>query len=1029
MKKRLKKILKISGISLLVLVALAFIIPIVFKKQITNLVKKEINKALTAQVDFKDASLSLFRHFPRVAISVSDISIVGNQTFTGDTLLSARSIDVSANLISIIKGEDIKVGGVFIESPRIFAKVNKDGQPNWDIVRSDGDTTNLDQADTTTSPFSLHLKEYAISDGYIKYADDVSGMYAEIAGLNHKGSGDFNQDAFTLFTDTKTDAVSFTYAGVPYLVNTKTSIDADIAIESSNNKYSFKTDDIALNNLKLSAGGFIQLVNDSTYNMDINFKTPSNEFKDILSLIPAIYKTDFDKIKTDGKAAFEGFAKGIYSPTQLPAYDVKLQVTDGSFQYPDLPKPVKNIQIALHASNPDGQLDNTVIDLSKGHLEMDNAPFDFRLLLKQPETVQYIDAAAKGNLDLAQLSQFIKLEGNTKLSGKVNADIFAKGAMKALTTQSGSFTAGGFLDVANLFYSAADFPQPISNGNMKIQVNNTGGLADNTSVDITNGHIQVGQDPIQFNLQVNQPMSVLNFKGNAKGRFTLDNVKQFVSFEPGTSLSGLLNADVQFAGNKTAIDKGEYNKINLGGTASLQNVNYTAPDYPTGIKIPVMNASFNPQNVNISQLTAQYLGSNFNASALVHNLIGYALKDEPLKGTAQVNVDKMNLNQWMGDETPATAKAEANSATGSSSAFIVPGNLNLALQAKVGEVNYDKVAYKNVNGQVSIADQTIRLQQLRTEALDGVVTVNGSYSTKTDKKEPDIAISYDVKDVDIQKTFFAFNTVQKLMPIGQFLAGKLNSQLSMTGNLTSGMMPDLSSLTGNGNLLLLEGALRKFAPLEKLANTLQIKELQSITLKDIKNTFEFDHGKVFIKPFTVKVQDIEMQIGGMHGIDQTIDYIIALKVPRKYIGKDANNLVNGLISQAVKKGIPLNNSEIINLNVKMGGSLTNPTIKTDLKEVAGDAIADMKEQATEFAQAKIDSAKATIRDSVNAIKNQVIKDVKDEAIKQILGNKDSVKSDGANDTKKAAEKTIKNTLDKLLNKKKKTEPADTVKKE
>lgn len=1028
MNKRLKKVLKISGISLLVLLALAFIIPIVFKKQITNLVKKEINKALTAKVDFKDASLSLFRHFPRVAISVSNISIVGNETFTGDTLLAAKSIDVSANLISIIKGKDIKVGGVYIESPRIMAKVNKDGQPNWDIVRSDGDTTNLQEADTSSSPFSLSLKEYSISNGYIKYTDEAGGMYAEIVGLNHKGSGDFNQDAFTLFTGTKTDAVNFSYGGVPYLVNTKTSIDADIAIESSNNKYSFKTDDIALNNLKLSAGGFIQLVNDSTYNMDINFKTPSNEFKDILSLIPAIYKTDFDKIKTDGKAAFEGFAKGTYSPVQLPAYDVKLTITDGSFQYPDLPKPVKNIQIALHASNPDGQLDNTVIDLSKGHLEMDNAPFDFRFLLKQPETVQYIDAAAKGNLDLAQVSQFVKLEGNTKLSGKVNADIFAKGAMKALTTQAGNFTAGGFLDVANLFYSSADFPQPISNGNMKIQVANTGGIADNTTVDITNGHIQVGQDPVQFNVQVNQPMSVLNFKGNAKGRFTLDHVKQFVSFEPGTSLSGVLNADLQFAGNKTAIDKGEYDKINLGGTASLQNVNYTAPDYPSGIKVPVMNASFNPQNVNISQLTAQYLGSNFNASALIHNLIGYALKDEPLKGTVQVAVDKMNLNQWMGD-TPAAADDKAATAPANTSAFVVPGNLNLVLQAKAGEVNYDKVAYKNVNGQVSIADQTIRLQQLRTEALDGVVTLNGSYSTKVDKKEPDISISYDVKDVDIQKTFFAFNTVQKLMPIGQFLAGKLNSQLNMTGNLTSGMMPDLSSLTGNGNLLLLEGALRKFAPLEKLANTLQIKELQSITLKDIKNTFEFDHGKVFIKPFTVKVQDIEMQIGGMHGVDQTIDYIIALKVPRKYIGKEANNLVNGLITQAANRGIPINNSEFVNLNVKMGGSLTNPTIKTDLKEVAGDAITDMKEQATEFAQAKIDSAKATIKDSVTAIKNQVVKDLKDEALKQILGNKDSVKSDGVNETKKAAEKTVKNTLDKLLNKNKKTAPADSTKKD
>ena len=41
------------------------------------------------------------------------------------------------------------------------------------------------------------------------------------------------------------------------------------------------------------------------------------------------------------------------------------------------------------------------------------------------------------------------------------------------------------------------------------------------------------------------------------------------------------------------------------------------------------------------------------------------------------------------------------------------------------------------------------------------------------KKNQPLAISYDVKDMDVQKAFFSFNTIQKLMPIGQFLAGKL----------------------------------------------------------------------------------------------------------------------------------------------------------------------------------------------------------------------------------------------------------------
>ena len=103
----------------------------------------------------------------------------------------------------------------------------------------------------------------------------------------------------------------------------------------------FKTDDITLNNLKVTADGSFQLVNDSTYNMDIKFKSPSNDFKDILSLIPAVYKNDFDKIKTSGSALFNGFVKGTYSPQQMPAYDVNLEVKDGFFQYPDLPKPVK----------------------------------------------------------------------------------------------------------------------------------------------------------------------------------------------------------------------------------------------------------------------------------------------------------------------------------------------------------------------------------------------------------------------------------------------------------------------------------------------------------------------------------------------------------------------------------------------------------------------------------------------------------------------------------------------------------------
>ncbi|MBL7745229.1 MAG: hypothetical protein JNN00_17265 [Chitinophagaceae bacterium] len=1020
MKKILRKTLKITGITLFILIAALFLIPILFKKQITNLVKSEINKSLSAKVDFKDVSLSLFRHFPKISILLNDLSVVGTNEFAHDTLISTTTLDASVNLFSAMKGKDIKVYGVYLESPRIHALVNKEGKANWDIAKESGDTTGT--ADTSPSEFKMSLQKYKISNGYIYYNDESSNMSAEISGLDHEGSGDFTSDVFTLSTRTKAEAADFTYESIPFLSNVKAEIDADIQIENTSSKYSFKTDDILLNNLKLNAEGFFQIASDSSYNMDIKFNTPSNEFKDILSLIPGIYKQDFDKIKTAGKAVFNGFVKGIYSPQQLPAYDVNFAVNDGFFQYPDLPKPVKNIQLAMHVNNPDGKTDNTVIDISKGHVEMDNEPFDFKLLFKNPETNRYIDAVAMGKLDLANVSKFVKLEGGTKLAGLIWADVFAKGNMSALQSQQGDFTAGGFLDIKNLFYSSSAFPQPIQNGNMKVQIENTGGIADNTSVNISTGHIEVGKDPVDFTLQLKRPMSSVDFNGTAKGRFTLDNIKQFLTLDPGTSIAGSLNADLGFNGNKTAIDKGDYDKIAINGTAELNNLKYVSKDYPTGLTLANTALGFTQKNVLLKALAGNYLNTNFSADGVLSNLIGFAMKDEPLTGTLNVTADKMNLNDWMGTDT--TTSSTTATTVPSSDPFAVPANINLTINAKAGKVKYDKVDYNNINGTLVLNDETVKLQNVKAEALDGTMTFNGSYSTKANKKEPDVSMSYDVKDLDVQKAFYSFNTIQKLMPIGQFLAGKLNSQLTMNGNLNGDMMPDLSTLSGKGNLLLIEGVLKKFAPLEKIASTLQIDELKSVTIKDVKNYIEFANGKVLVKPFTLKVKDIEMQIGGMHGLDQSIDYAVQMKVPRKYLGTQGNNLLNSLASSASSKGIPVKLGDVVDLNIKMGGSLANPSIKTDLKEVAGDAVKEMQQQAVDFAKAKADTVKQTVKDTLTSVKNQVVKDLKEEAMNKLLGNKDSAKTSNLDSTKKKAEQTLKNTFKGLLNKTKK-QPSDS----
>jgi hypothetical protein len=1003
----MKKFLTYTAAGLLVLIVLAALLPVFFKGKIVSMVKKEINKSLLAKVEFSDVSISLFRHFPKLSVALEDVSVVGINEFVKDTLLSARRADAALHLWSAIRGEQMQVYGVYLESPRINALVNREGKANWEITKPD---TAASATETTGS--SIRLDEYRVTNGYVFYRDETSGMEAEIERLNHNGSGHLAQDAFTLSTKTSAATVRFVYGGIPYLAGAKTGIDADFIIDTKKSRYGFQKAAIAVNDLKLTADGFIQLDNDSTYTMDVRFDAPSNAFKDFLSLVPAVYKNDFGKLKTSGTAALKGFVQGVYGPKQLPAYNVTLQVKDGFFQYPDLPQPVKNIQVLAQFSNPDGQPDNTVVDIQKAHLEMGDAPFDVKLLFKRPETIRYIDATVKGKLNLAHVGNFTKLEPGTVLSGLVQADAYAKGALAALQQGGGTFSAGGFFNIQNFDYAAKGLPQPLRNGNFDVQVENKGGVADATTINVSKGHIEVGNDPVDFSVQVEQPVTAIRFKGKAKGKMNLENIQRFVALEGGTSVKGMLEADVAFSGSKADIDQGAYERIHVEGLANIAGLRYVSTDYPEGIAVSSASLQFSPQHAHLNTLKAHYKGTAISGSGSLQNMIGYALGKGELGGVLDIAADKVALNNWISSDT-ATAD------TAATGVFQVPEHINLTLHAKADDVLYDKVNYRNVAGTLLLKDQTVRLQDVSTQALGGSITFNGGYSTRQSKSKPHINMNYTITNVDVQQAFFAFNTMQKLMPVGKFLSGKLNSQFSLSGTLNGQMLPELGSLTGKGNFIVIQGLLSKFQPMEKLAASLNVADLNNFSVKDLKTYFEFADGKVLVKPFTVKVKDIEMQIGGIHGLDQSMDYLIGMKVPRSYLGTAGNNLVNGLAAQATKKGVPVHLGEMIDLNIKLGGTITSPLVKTDLREAAGDATKELKQQATAFVQQKRDSAKQVVTDSFQVVKKQVMEDAKQSLLKSLAGKEDTAaKAPALQETKEKATQTVKNTLNGLFGKKK-----------
>jgi Uncharacterized protein involved in outer membrane biogenesis len=194
MNKSLKKGLKITGITLAAILVLMFVLPFAFQDKVMNIVKKEANEMLNARLDFESLHISLFSHFPSASIELNGLSLSGVGDFEGDTLVSARSIDVAVNVMSLFGDEGFDVNYIVLDRPAVKAVKLADGRVNWDIMKPDTVAEEDTVEEESSSAFRLKLKHFKIIDATLVYLDDSTQMQFYTDKLNLKLSGDMSAD-------------------------------------------------------------------------------------------------------------------------------------------------------------------------------------------------------------------------------------------------------------------------------------------------------------------------------------------------------------------------------------------------------------------------------------------------------------------------------------------------------------------------------------------------------------------------------------------------------------------------------------------------------------------------------------------------------------------------------------------------------------------------------------------------------------------------------------------------------------------
>ncbi|MBF0759945.1 AsmA family protein [Dysgonomonas mossii] len=458
----MKKALTIAGVVVVVLIVAMIAIPFLFKDKIKTAVLNAANEKLNATVDIKDFGLNLFSNFPNATLSLNNASVVGVGDFQKDTLLSAKSASVTIDLMSLF-GSEYNISKINLDKASIYTKVLEDGRANWDIMKVDSTASASTESE---SAFKLNLKKITVNDCSFVYQNDSTKMKVTLNKWNGDLHGDFSASETTLNTNSTIGEVTFVMDGIPYLNKIQGVADATINANLDKMQFSFKESNLQLNDLKASIDGTFAMVGKDYEDMEFDLKlnAPDTQFKDILSLVPAMYTADFKDVKTSGTAKLEAYIKGLMHGDSYPAFDVKIMVNDAMFQYPSLPKAVNNINVAMVINSKGGSLDNMIIDISKFSFNLGGNPFSGSLNVSTPMSDPNLKAQANGTIDLGMIKDVYPLEKGTALNGKMIANLNVAARMSAIEKeQYENVSAAGSLKLSNMTYKSQDMQDVVIN--------------------------------------------------------------------------------------------------------------------------------------------------------------------------------------------------------------------------------------------------------------------------------------------------------------------------------------------------------------------------------------------------------------------------------------------------------------------------------------------------------------------------------------------------------------------------------------
>lgn len=732
----MKKILKVLGISILIIATLLIAIPFAFQGQIKDMVKEFINQNLNAKVEFSDVSLSFIKSFPQAQVAVNDLLITNFEPFKDETFALVKDVTFTMSIKELFKKPSegpVVVNSIYVNEALLTLKNDKFGNSNYNIIKEDNNNAS---ADKETSSLGFDIEDYQIKNSALTYIDDPSKTIMNITNLNHEGHGAFSTNTSEL--DTKSEAnVSFNIDSINYLINNKVKLDAVIGMDLSHSKYTFKQNKAFINELPLHFDGFVKLM-ENGQDIDITFENPESDFKNFLAVIPKEYSKNLDGIKTSGLFKVKGAVKGKVTETTIPKLDITITSKNASFKYPNLPKGVEHIIINAAIKNTTGNVDDTFIDVKTLDFKIDDDVFKSSAIIKNIAKNMFVNAHIDGVLNLANITKAYPLELENTLTGILKAKLNTSFDMNAIDTNDYErIKNSGSASISDFVFSSEDIVNPIhiSTANVSFKPK---------KVSLNNFTAKTGESDLSADGTIDNLLGFLLSDAKLKGNFDVNSnlfkVSDFMSENDEKAADNKTTSDSESlkipkfldcsinANAKTVI----YDNLNLNDVkgkllikdqqAVLQNMTSSIFDGALSISGNISTKEATPTfNMNLGA-DGFDISKSFKGLDLLQNLAPIA---KLLQG--KLNTD-INVSGDLDKEFSPNLSSVSGKAIGELLTTSIAKNeseLFNKLESALGFIDFSKLDLKDLKTKLEFANGKVSVNPFDLKYEDIAITISG----------------------------------------------------------------------------------------------------------------------------------------------------------------------------------------------------------------------------------------------------------------------------------------------------------------